>query len=203
MTPHTKSPRRIWPFIAASLAVFALASCEDKSADLSAKTDAPERAAEADARSPESKPAGAKKDPHAGMEHAMHHNKAPAPSTIPEDQSGAGMTKQGKFYVSFAPTANPIPFQELFGLKISVFGPDKKTPAKDVKLDQVRAVMPAHNHGMNVEPEMQASGEGAFEVSGMRFHMQGEGDDGKWVLELVLRDGEQIDTFSHELQCCR
>jgi len=201
-----RNPRII---IAASLAILALAACEQKKTDTPATPDAPEKVAEktddeaASKAESESKPASAKHDAHHGMDHAMHHGDAPNPSGIPEDQSGAGMTKQGKFYVTFAPTKNPIPFQDLFGLEVGVFAPDKKTPAKTAKLDQVRAIMPAHKHGMNVEPEVKATGEGTFAVSGMRFHMQGEGDDGKWVLELVINDGNDIDTFSHELQCCR
>ena len=46
---------------------------------------------------------------------------------------------------------------------------------------------------MKVEPSITPAGKGAFTVEGMRFHMQGPGEDGRWVLELVIRDGEVID----------
>lgn len=136
-------------------------------------------------------------------DHAHHHEQAD-PNTISKDQSGQGMSEQKRFFVKFAPSINPIPFQGLFSLKVEVFdGKDQKTPAASVKLDEVQALMPAHKHGMKVKPTIKANGAGSFDVDGMRFHMQGKGDDGKWVLKLTLNDGTHVDTFSYDLQCCR
>ena len=140
-----------------------------------------------------------------GHDHGHHHgSKAPDPNGIPADQAGSGTTKNGTFFVSFTPEANPIPFQKTFALSVKVFdGKDTKKPAESVKLDSVRALMPAHDHGMKVEPTIKQVGPGEFKVEGMRFHMQGAGDDGKWVLELALNDGKAVDLFTHDLQCCR
>lgn len=148
--------------------------------------------------------APAPEDDHAHCEqHAQAAAKVNA-DTIPADQRGEGLTQGGHFFVKYTPTINPIPFQDLFGLKVEVYdGADRSVVRSGATLDQVRATMPAHRHGMKVEPSITAAGKGAFTVEGMRFHMQGPGEDGRWVLELVIRDGEVIDRATFDLQCCR
>lgn len=123
----------------------------------------------------------------------------------PADQSGQGQSKGGHFWVSYTPTPNPIPFEDSFDLELKVFkGEDKVTPLTEAKLDQVRATMPSHHHGMKVEPTIvPGSSPGTFLIQGMRFHMQGKGEDGRWLLEFVLRDGATIETASFDVQCCR
>lgn len=152
-------------------------------------------------------------------------NKAPAPSKdapvapttpkspkslaaptqeIPVDQSGQALSQNGQFFLTFTPSVNPIAFQKLFALNVNIFdGKDKKTPLKNVTLDQVRATMPAHKHGMNVEPAIKKTGDGTFRVEGMRFHMKGAGQNGYWLLEFVVNDGKKVDTVKFDLQCCR
>jgi hypothetical protein len=127
-----------------------------------------------------------------------------AMADIPPDQSRAGWSERKKFYVEVTPSPNPIPFQELFELDVRVYESDQaSSPAADVQLDQVRAIMPAHDHGMKVEPAIKQTDPGAFRVRGMRWHMKGPGEDGHWVLELVLNAGSTIDTATFDLQCCR
>ena len=132
---------------------------------------------------------------------------APAPKTIeeiPKDQSGSALSEGGHFFLTYTPSLNPIPFQKLFSLDVKVFdAKDKTTALKGVSLDQVRATMPAHKHGMNVEPSIKKTGDGAFLVEGMRFHMKGTGRNGYWLLEFVLNDGKNVDTVKFDLQCCR
>ena len=49
----------------------------------------------------------------------------------------------------------------------------------------VRCEMPAHGHGMNVEPKAQEEGSGRYLVDGMLLHMTGE-----WELGVdVVIDG--------------
>jgi hypothetical protein len=139
--------------------------------------------------------------------HAGHHGAASggASGESPsEDQSGEASTENGSFYVTMAPEPNPIPFQEIFALDVRIYASkSKKEVPEGVQIDQVRAVMPAHNHGMKVEPKVQKEGEGHFRVEGMRFHMQGEGEHGRWVIEVVVNDGSTVDTAKFPVQCCR
>lgn len=82
-------------------------------------------------------------------------------------------TSWGTFHVKVVPQPNPIPFNQLFGLAITV------SPAKDPRqvLDDatvaVDARMPAHNHGMNLQPRVTPAGAGTFRADGLLFHMPG------------------------------
>lgn len=128
----------------------------------------------------------------------------PAESAIPADQTLEGETENGEFYVVMTPEPNPIPFQELFELDVKVYEDDsKETLAEGVFLDQLRAVMPAHDHGMKNDPKIEKVDEGSFTVRGMRFHMQGEGEHGLWVVEAVLNREGTIDQTKFDVQCCR
>lgn len=118
------------------------------------------------------------------------------------DQSWTGTTESGRFRVSVTPEPNPIPFQQLFELRVEVTGPDAGEPAESVRLDQVRARMPAHDHGMKTSPEIEREGAGDFRVRGMKFHMRGDGEDGRWVFELILRSDSAVDRAEFDVQCC-
>jgi len=119
------------------------------------------------------------------------------------DQTRSGPTSNGHYVVEVVPEPNPIPFQELFELTVRVWQSDRRAePAESVALDQVRARMPAHDHGMKTAPEIREQKPGEFVVEGMRFHMRGSGEDGRWVLELVLNGDQGIDEASFEYQCC-
>jgi len=48
----------------------------------------------------------------------------------------------------------------------------------------VDARMPAHNHGMNVEPVVRGVGRGVWRARGMTLHMTGE-----WELTVDVREG--------------
>jgi hypothetical protein len=138
---------------------------------------------------------------HASNKHA---GEPPAPDDIPADQSWSGLTKNEDFYVTVKPDPNPIPFQELFSLKVKVLDPeDRETPIEGATLDEVSATMPAHDHGMKTDPEVVSTGPGAFRVDGMRFHMQGPGDDGRWVIHLLVNASGSIDRANFDVQCCR
>ena len=52
-------------------------------------------------------------------------------------------------------------------------------------MNEVMATMPAHGHGMTVEPKVAPNGRGGWKVTGMRFHMSGH-----WQMMIgVTRDG--------------
>lgn len=120
-----------------------------------------------------------------------------------DNQRRTGSTENGDYVVEVVPEPNPIPFQQLFELQVRVFEDEAGgTPADEVGLDQVRARMPAHAHGMKTSPSISKQGPGEFRVEGMRFHMRGEGEDGRWVLKLVVNGPAGIDRANFEYQCC-
>lgn len=172
--------------VLAALAMI-LAACDSKSGDEEESADRPEASSAEEGGDDE-------------------ESKSPTmdQSDIEEDQSRTGATEGEHFYVKVLPQPNPIPFQKLFELEVEVFEDEaREEPAEGVSLDQVRAEMPAHNHGMNVDPTIEEKGDGRFLVEGMRFHMQGDGEDGHWVLELVLSQDDLVDQAKFDLQCCR
>ena len=155
------------------------------------------------------RPAGEESGPDeaAGHEHTEHaeHMKhgGSAPDDVPEDQSRRGPSEHGDFFVTVTPEPNPIPFQELFELEVKVFESEAaKTPVEAANLDEVRATMPAHDHAMKTAPEVIKEGPGHFRVKGMKFHMQGAGEDGRWVIDLTVNADGTIDTAKFDVQCC-
>lgn len=129
---------------------------------------------------------------------------AASQTDIPADQTMEGKTEGGNFYVVVTPEPNPIPFQQLFALDVKVYETEKAEKRVDgVSLDQVRVTMPAHKHGMKTEPKITANDDGTFTVTGMKFHMQGEGEHGYWLVETVLNKDGAIDQAKFDVQCCR
>lgn len=123
---------------------------------------------------------------------------------IPEDQTLSGAGPSGNLFLVATPSPNPIPFQELVEFEVRVYEDAEHTKlAEGVKLDQVRPMMPAHGHGMKTKPEIEKVEDGVFRVHGMQFHMQGDGDDGAWTIDFLLRDAGQLEVIPFDLQCCR
>lgn len=128
---------------------------------------------------------------------------ASSSAPAPDDQSRSGKTADGRYRLEVTPDPNPIPFQEHFRLRVEIYEADAPDSlAEDVDLDDVRAVMPAHDHGMKTAPEIVRRKPGVFVVEGMRFHMRGPGEDGHWLLELVLNGPSGIDRASFDFHCC-
>ena len=139
-----------------------------------------------------------------GHGHGGHAHAKPDANEVPADQSGEGKTEGGEFLVKYKPSPNPIPFQKHFTMELEVYdAKDTSKPLEGVSIDSVKAVMPAHNHGMKVKPEIKEVSPGKFTVEGMRFHMQGPEKDGLWVLEAVVNHNGRIDQTKFEFQCCR
>jgi hypothetical protein len=94
--------------------------------------------------------------------------------TSPETaRAYSALSHDGSYRVSFTPSPNPIPMNELFTLDVEVLDGTtgiERIPDAELAVD---AAMPAHRHGMNRIPRVNARGNGAFEVTGMLFHMPG------------------------------
>jgi hypothetical protein len=92
-------------------------------------------------------------------------------------------TQDGSFAVTVKPLAGEIVENEHFSLDVTIAGENATTKPLQVKVD---ADMPAHQHGMNTQPEISAKGDLRYQVDGMLFHMAGE-----WVITVdVTRDGK-------------
>ncbi len=72
-------------------------------------------------------------------------------------------------------------------MEVIITGPTKQALAYPVELE-IDAGMKAHNHGMNVNPQIKALGNGQFKVEGLLFHMPGD-----WFLSFVIRRGAMSD----------
>jgi len=121
---------------------------------------------------------------------------SPTLSVIP-DSPHAQPSSMGTYYVSFQPMPDPIPLNQPFKMSVAVYdGADHSKLVPDAVVT-VDARMPAHNHGMNLEPEVTEKGDGTASVEGMLFHMAGH-----WELYIdVIRDADmERATFDVTLQ---
>ncbi|MBF2053403.1 MAG: FixH family protein [Candidatus Sericytochromatia bacterium] len=75
--------------------------------------------------------------------------------------------------VSYQAEPDPIPLNQHFRLLLNVQNAKSRQPAPDDLQVTLDATMPAHNHGMNVKPELNLLGNGRYEVQGLLFHMTG------------------------------
>lgn len=91
-------------------------------------------------------------------------------------------TADGNFSVTLKPAKGEILENEHFSLDLSVTPERSHSGSFEVKVD---ADMPAHQHGMNTQPELVPLGDHKYRVDGMLFHMAGE-----WVIMVdVTNDG--------------
>ncbi|MFB6264559.1 MAG: hypothetical protein ABEL76_13185 [Bradymonadaceae bacterium] len=116
----------------------------------------------------------------------------------------SGTTERGRYYLEVTPDPNPVPFQEFVTIRVRVHAADDRdSPLEGAELNQFRARMPAHDHGLKTDPTVERIGPGEFVLKGVRFHMRGRGEDGHWTLEFVVDGPRGLDTATFDLQCCR
>ncbi|MEP5151458.1 FixH family protein [Planktotalea sp.] len=94
------------------------------------------------------------------------------------------LTSEGEVALDAYLTLDDLPLSEPFDMGLLLCGDTVQIERVDVA-----AIMPAHQHGMNYEPVVKAVGNGAFEVSGMVFHMPGV-----WQVQVSIY-GEQEPAF--------
>lgn len=114
----------------------------------------------------------------------------PATTTWPATKT----TNDGSFLVTISPSEGAIGRNEHFSLDLTIKAPSSETaPAPfTVKVD---ADMPAHQHGMNTQPELVPQGEHKFRVDGMLFHMAGE-----WVIMVDVTSAGKTERVSFAVQ---
>jgi hypothetical protein len=107
---------------------------------------------------------------------------ADAPAEI---VTGAALSNGGVYYVTYRTMPDPIPLNQMFSIDVRVYdGASRETAAQDIAL-RADGRMPAHRHGMNTAPRVEALGPGHFRVRGMLLHMPGE-----WELDFdIEKDG--------------
>ncbi len=95
-----------------------------------------------------------------------------------------GVSRRGNFSVSWRSASGNIPLNEYFTLEVQLADAHSGAPIEGAQVF-VRCDMPAHGHGMTVEPSSIEVGGGLYRVDGMLLHMVGE-----WVLGIdVVVDG--------------
>lgn len=110
----------------------------------------------------------------------------PAPEALPESLHEPGRSAQpdwhratgsdGATRVSWRPAHGAVPKNEHFDLEVRIERDD--APVEAVEL-LVRADMPEHGHGMNVEPRALRRPDGSYRVRGLLLHMAG-----RWELAI-------------------
>lgn len=92
-------------------------------------------------------------------------------------------TSEGGYKVTVNPEGGSILKFQHFTLDVAIEPKSEDEGSVAVKVD---ADMPAHQHGMNTQPELIEVGALKYRVEGMLFHMSG-----KWVIMVdVTRDGK-------------
>lgn len=97
----------------------------------------------------------------------------------------------GAYRLAFAPLPAPWASGRHFALDIAVC-PTAGQPMPQAL--QVDADMPAHRHGMNYKPTVQALGHGRFRAEGLMLHMPG-----RWRLSFDLAVDGRTQRLQHEL----
>ena len=104
-----------------------------------------------------------------------------------------GQTRKGTTLVRWRPTDGTLAFNEYFSLDFELQTPATGSAVLAAELF-VRCDMPAHGHGMNVEPKALELGDGRYRVDGMLLHMTGE-----WLLGVDVVIGGKAESVSFPL----
>jgi hypothetical protein len=103
-------------------------------------------------------------------------------SPLPEKMSQIESNDKN-YTVFFSPIKTEMPLNRYFDMDIYVRGAMQQVIRFPLKME-IDAGMRAHNHGMNVKPNIEDLGQGHYKVKGMLFHMSG-----KWFLTFSLHRG--------------
>lgn len=110
------------------------------------------------------------------------------------DISRDKMTAAGRFKVSIAPRAEPIPINRMHGWVVSVMTPDG-APVGDATLEFGGAALGRQRLLPTVPRVTRNLGGGKYLVEGVRFNMAGW-----WTLKLTLESGQNRDHVSFNIE---
>lgn len=117
-----------------------------------------------------------------GDEHEHEHDSG---SMEDLNETAMAMTDGGSFHVKYTLDPSTITVSEPFDMTFTISAADAMdTPLTDATAT-ADANMPAHGHGMNVEPTATDNGDGTTTVSGMVFHMPGH-----WEVVVDVTEGD-------------
>ena len=105
----------------------------------------------------------------------------PAPWSA-EEGLGA-YSNGGQYWVVYIPSDEEIPLNEDFDIEVRVYDGETRSRLVDAEVT-VDARMPAHGHGMKLDPTPMQQDDGSYEVEGMLLHMVGH-----WELYVDLTVG--------------
>ena len=86
-----------------------------------------------------------------------------------------------------------MPLNELFTMTVSVTDADGSAVDGSLSFD---ATMPAHGHGMNVEPTIESSEAGVFTINGINLHMPGT-----WQLDFSFATDAETIAATLDYEC--
>ncbi len=101
--------------------------------------------------------------------------------------SSALELKQQDRRLVITPKPQDEPVGKLFSLEIQICDDDSV-------VTKVKAVMPAHGHGMNYRPKVNQLAEKSYQVEGLLFHMPGV-----WLLTIETKSQGTRTKFQSEL----
>ena len=101
------------------------------------------------------------------------------------------MTPEGDTGIEAALTSDPspVPVHAPFGVTVAVCA-----PGGGIERITFDATMPAHGHGMNYAPEVEAQAQGRYRLTGLLFHMPG-----RWQASLTVFSGDAPAHFTLDL----
>lgn len=109
------------------------------------------------------------------------------------DYSTTRMSETGLFQATIAPSAAPIPINQIHTWTLQVETPDG-APVDGATI-AVDGDMPQHGHGLPTQPQVtQDLGDGAYLVEGMKFQMTGW-----WVVDFDIDAAGQSDQVRFNL----
>ncbi len=115
-----------------------------------------------------------------GRGRSWTRGKNPPPHTV--------TSNAGNWKVTFSPTLEEMPLNEVFELTTRVEG------VGEIQSLRVDAAMPAHGHGMMTDPVTTLQEDGSYKTTGMLLSMPG-----KWEIYFDIDNGETIERAQDEV----
>jgi len=119
-------------------------------------------------------------------------------SALAADECGSALDARARqtivgagHVLAFAPRVPPLAVGRHFGLDVVVCPKPGASAPLALRVD---ADMPAHRHGMNYRPTVQALGQGRWRADGLLLHMPG-----RWRFVFELSADGRIERLEREL----